>query len=225
MKYHSQKQPKGFSLLELLLVLALIMAIMLASYHRFKQYILHKDIASIKHNVALLMDELNQTYYLQIEKYCPPKPPLDYAGYMDCPVLQHKELPISNSDLHKWPTLLPSNLVTDKTLTASSYGYNVDSSQGITTEAPPNYVFPSGYDTYYNHQLWITVTLDKNLIPEESLDWYQSMLGASKRDGYKLTWIKLPSYTVKGMNSDLWIMGGGLATFTKALEGSVVTSS
>jgi type II secretory pathway pseudopilin PulG len=58
----NQKQPKGFSLIELLLVFAVIIGIVLASYHRYQQYTLDKDIAAVQQNAALLMNAANERY-------------------------------------------------------------------------------------------------------------------------------------------------------------------
>lgn len=219
-----QKQPKGFTLLELLLVFAVIAGIVLASYHRYKQYILDKDLAAIRTNVSILMESLNEYYNILLVTKCPPHAPPSCLGCKEsCPTYQHKAIFIGNEEIpvKYWPKepLLASNLVADKKLQKSTTDYNVSMSEGIETKAPPNYPYFPG-EPYYTHQLIVTVTLDSKVVDQGSMDWYLQQLGASSVKGYKLQWIQMPSYTVKGINSNLWMMEGGLATFKKALEGT-----
>lgn len=203
---HHQKRQLGFSLLELLLVLAIIAIIILSGLQRYKQYTLDKDLASIRQNEALLMNALN-TYYAQLASNPTTNP------------ATHANITINNADLQQqnlWPNnLLSSNLVQAKTpIKDTTTDYVVSVSQSISITPPPN--LPS--DTpYYTYNLQITVTLDPNVVSEQNLTWFAKMLDASITDDIKLQWQKMPSYTTKGMDNQLWIMNGGLATFKKAL--------
>jgi prepilin-type N-terminal cleavage/methylation domain-containing protein len=193
----SQKQQVGFSLLELLLVLAIIAIIILSGLQRYKQYTLDKDLASIRQNEALLMNALN-TYYAKLASDPKTNP------------ATHANTSINNNDLQQdnlWPkNLLSSNLVQND--------YTVSVSEPISILPPLN--LPSK-TPYYTYNLQITVTFNPNAISEQNLTWFAKMLGASIIDDNKLQWQQMPSFTTKGIDNQLWIMNGGLATFKKAL--------
>jgi type II secretory pathway pseudopilin PulG len=208
----NQKQAKGFTLIELLLVFVVIIGIVLASYHRYQQYTLNKDLAAIKQNVALLMNAAN-AYYARLA-----------SDRKTNPALRKDDLPeLSNLGLFLaglWPTnLLHSNLVTTKDLKVPvKNAYVVSASTGILIKSPAHQL-----DTpYYTHQLKVTVTLDTNVVDINSMDWYLKKLGASKNPSdTQLQWIQMPGYPIKGINSNLWMLEGGLGTFKKGLEGTV----
>ncbi len=201
-----QRQQLGFSLLELLLVLAIIAVIILSGLQRYKQYTLDKDLAAIRQNEALLMNALN-TYYAKLASNPKTNP------------ATHANITISNENLQQqnlWPeNLLSSNLVQDKTpIKDTTTDYIVSVSQPISIAPPPN--LPS--DTpYYTYNLQITVTLDPNVLSQQNLAWFAKMLDTTITDNNKLQWQKMPSLSTKGMDNQLWIMNGGLATFKKAL--------
>lgn len=210
MKNH-QEQENGFSLLELLLVIAVTAAILLASYQRYKQYILNKDLAAIRQNAALLMQSLNE-YYAHLITNC--STPTKH----NCPTHEQRAIITSNQDLPEqyWPQyLISSNLVADKNLNRDSHDYVVSTSLGIPTTPPK-----MDPDAKWTHQLIVTVTLDPHIVATKGFEWYAKILEAFLTENNKLRWKKMPSYTTKGLNSNLWIMDGELAVFKKALTGT-----
>ena len=210
MKNH-QKQQSGFTLLELLLVIVVIAAILLASYQRYKQYLLNKDLAAIRQNVALLTQSLNE-YYANLMTNC------STATKRNCPTHEQRAIIASNQDLPEqyWPRyLISSNLVADKNLNRDSRDYVVSSSSGIPITPPK-----MDPDAKWTHQLIVTVTLDPHIVATKGFQWYAKILDAFLTENNKLCWNQMPSYTIKGTNSNLWIIDGELAVFKKALTGA-----
>ena len=56
------KRPTGFNLLELLLVLAVVAAILLAGFKRYQVYQQQRDLAAVSYNVQTLFQALDQYY-------------------------------------------------------------------------------------------------------------------------------------------------------------------
>ena len=189
-----QKQQQGFSLIELLLVLVVMVSILLAGYHRYQQYIIKKDLAIVRQNVAMLFNSLD-AYYAQLVSNAKPLPCTQGVISVSKAELLQQSL---------WPQLLSSNLAAVTDYGVSSNQTPIEIKELTSNEA-----------CHYTHQLIVTVYLDPSIT---NLSWYASMLEAKVENG-KLQWTKMPGYTYtrSGMGSDLWIMGGELAVFKKAL--------
>ena len=200
MQVNSQKQQRGVSLIELLLVLVIIAAIVVAGLYRYKQYALDKDLAIVRENVASLFNNLD-IYYAQLAAN---------------PDTYHK--PICNRDIdvskralqanNLWPDFIDvTSLVRNK-----NDDYEVESTS-ITIDSPPPNMPES---CVYNHKLLVMVKMH---VEPKILNWYAQMLGASVEGGNDvLTWEKMPSFSVQGTSSHLWILGSGLAVFKKAMQ-------
>ncbi len=195
----NQEQFLGFTLLELLLVLLVVVGILLASYSRYRRYAQEKDLAIVKQNVAMLQQKEDVCY---ATKMANPKP-------KNTPACM-KQIEINNTACDiKTNELLSSSLVKNK-----NSDYQIGANDGILIKAPA--ADPCGGKIYYTHQLTVSVTLDPTQVKSSVYAWYKNILGASSNKSNIMTWMKMPSYTVAGIGNNLWIMGSGLRVFKKA---------
>lgn len=194
-----QKQQLGFTLLELLLVLLIIIGILLASYSRYRRYAQEKDLAVVKQNIAMLQQAEDVCYAKMMAEPNPKNTPACMAQIE----LNNAACKIDTSKL------LSSSLVKNK-----NSDYQIGAINPAIKIEPPA-ADPCGSKIYYTHQLTVSVTLDPTQVKSTVYDWYKNILGASSNNGNVMTWMKMPSYTVAGIGNNLWIMDSGLRVFKK----------
>lgn len=184
MKFKLTKQHSGFTLLELLLVLAVVAVVLFLGIGRYQQHKKMADIAVVEQNVNILFDALN-TYYYQ---YC--RQDRDFSSMTNMQQLQQANL---------LPYLVKTNLVVPG---SDGYDYQVQATLIGKT-------MTSGKPIY---QLSITAQLN---IPNDvqTVTTYQQLLNAKSVAGTRLTWVRLPTYTISSVASNLWIMNNSLHFF------------
>lgn len=185
------KEQRGFSLLELLLVLVIISIIMYLGITRYFTYKREADIQIIQQNVNLLFNSLNDYYY----SCCNSQIPRNFCTAEDNFVVNQQAL----QKEHLWPNLISTSIATpnDYSVAVNKIGSTL-----------------SGKDIY---QVIVQLTLTN--VSSASSHYYQTILGATSllntagTSGFTLAWIRLPTYSIPKMSGHLWIQNTGLNYF------------
>lgn len=195
--------------MELLLVLLILAILILTGFGQYRRYQKHKNLEALKHNILILKEASNVFYHHQCVN-------------PDLPFKSRFEPEAFNIDRVKAVVpfqLLESGLV--NSIQANSK--NVFALEGYELYAEafgaPIYL-PKGVDEshakviLYPYRLKLKVTLSDHL-SNESMVWYQSVLGATEVQGKQLIWDYLPKAPKQKTGNQLWIMETGLQQFRK----------
>lgn len=181
--------PAGFSLLELLLVLAVMTGLIFFGFNRYELYQREKDISFIKQSAAQLM-QAGKSYY---DIHC-------FDGTWLDEVVDNK-ITLTVAKL-KGDGLIPENAPIQNPL-GDDYSVIININMKQATPTP--------------NLLKVTTTLTK--VDETSVPWYRKILHAASSTGTTVTWQQLAdSPTTKETDSNLWIMKGGLQVFKKQTD-------
>lgn len=202
-----QELQQGFSLLELLLVLLVLTIVVLAGFGQYRRYHKHKEIEALKHNLTVLKEAANLYYQHQCTS-------------TEGSFKSRFESEAFNIERVKAKVpfqLLPSNLVStikvndQKTISLAGYELYAEAF------GSPVYL-PKGTDQdhakiiLYPYRLKLKATFAEP-VTNETLAWYQSVLGATDVEGKQLIWDYLPNAPKSKMGDQLWITETGLQQF------------
>lgn len=203
MRNFIQRQQKGVTLLELLLVLIIIAAISLLAINRYQLYRQEKDIAALKQNVDILFQTTNIFYHVCCSASQGLKSQPAYCGGPS----PDKQFHVDKNALKQMLGINDLTAILIKTsLATSENNYDVNATYQGQTEQTQKPIY----------QLSVSAILNA---PQTVMAWYQQMLNASlisTNNPLQLVWTKFPSYTLPSVSSNLWIMSSGLREFKES---------
>jgi len=186
MKKYDFNQLKGFTLLELMLVLIVVAGIIMLGFNQYRQYKTVRDMDAIKDNVALLYNALN-IYYRE-----------------NCTT--GAAFTVSTADLTT-AKLMP-NLTSTGLAPVANYGVSAQLVGSTAVTKKPIYQLitsvtldanPSQAETYVGLLGATTTGL--------------AITGVMDIPQFQLIWKKLPGYIIPRMQSGLWVANSGLHFF------------
>lgn len=178
----------GFSLLELLLVLSVVAAIMLAAVSHFHYMQQERQLKALSQNVAMLK-QAALTYY---QRFCRTDDPIPMQQ-LNRTTLQHKQL---------WPQLQPVTYVTHP-----EYDYSVGATLLSSTQTKTN-------KPVYQLNVFVNMHVPKNTLPW----YKNKIAGASiaEDEDSSLQWQFIPGADKTITQSSLWLMKTGLSMFKRS---------
>jgi Tfp pilus assembly protein PilE len=194
------KHKLGFTLIELLLVTFIAAALILMGVNHYKTLEVQTELKAIETNVALLLNASNEYYRINA------KNPADLTRY---------EL----LKLGLWPKLAHTNkIVACSSLCPGSQEHDCFCNY---TVAINKILIGTGDDgkPIYNYQFVVSAAIDDL----KNIQWYASVLNATSIDkvpGFTyLSWKQLPTYSIKNIDTGLWILNAQRQQFKNILEG------
>lgn len=198
MKFRSllQRGERGFSLLEILLVLLVAAIIALLGVGRYQQLQQEKDLLLVQKNAQYLLSALDTYYHLHVVRG-------DFDNRFDTNKVNRAA--VVEGDL--WPTLLDNNLVTLS-------GTNPE--VGAENITPPK-VTPRVY------RLWAQMLINyfPTSVSDPNIAWYKNSLHAAAAtvDGSTgkllLIWYAAVGVADEGRDNSLWVSAGSAKSFKK----------
>ena len=191
MKTYRYKQLQGVSLLELLFVLAIAAALIMAGIGRYQQQQRGTELSGIENNVQVIFAAFASNYRQYCVEKSPPESSYTTADYLNPTDTQKNVIEETKNKLLRTP------LVTDYTVFAKLVGLQKDTDKPI-------------------FNLQVTVTLDPEKVTQADMEWYQSRLGAEwTRGTNNLTWTHMPNYDLVTLKSGAWGSSMGLRFYKR----------
>jgi type II secretory pathway pseudopilin PulG len=189
MQKHVFRQSRGFSILELLLVLIVVAAILFTAVGRYQIYRREREINIIRENVAILY----QALLLHYATNC------NWGGYS---VNINSFNNTGDPNYNQYQALLSKLIYLP--MAPARNNYDVGAAQITSTPAPSDLPPPPPL-----YRLLVMVTLN---VPATSanLSWYQQALGAQSvsvngGQAIKLTFTRFPDYGAPNAADPLWL--------------------
>ena len=190
---------KGVSLLELLLVLSIMAVLLVAAFSRYQQYQYEVKISEMDKSITLLQQALAEYFfqYCRVNEPSQPDPlhpiPKDFTNVkelLDAIGWSTRNLLITNPLGNDFVVAIKSNM---KASGNAAYSLQISAQMKIADEAVESY---------------------KRAVNASGCVNAAGKIDPSCKDKI-FVWLKLPWYSTPGVESNLWIMKGGLLAFNK----------